>query len=146
MRSIYKYDITTAENGIIEGPIVKLLTAQVQHNTIVVWAEVDTSKPNRKFQILPIGTGWPLDAPAGKDCILDTHSYISTIQIAGGSLVFHIYAAEILPKPVKKDVNPNEKLEKAKVAINNNNMDKKEASFTVTNVRINPDVLAHFLQ
>lgn len=143
MRSIYKYDITTAENGIIEGPITKLLTAQLHHGTMVIWAEVDTSKPNRKFQILPIGDSWPLDAPVGKDCILDTHRYISTIQIAGGSLVFHIYAAEIIPKPVKKTVQPEQKIEKAAV---DNSKNKKETSFTVTNVRINPEVLAHFLQ
>ena len=137
MRSIYKYDITTAENGVIEGPITKLLTAQVQHNTIVVWAEVDTDKPNRKFQILPIGTGWSLDESADKNCILDTHSYISTIQIAGGALVFHIYAAEIVSK--KKTTQPE------KVVVNNTK-GKKEVTFTATNSRINPDVLAHFLQ
>ena len=141
MRSIYKYDIVTAENGIVEGPITKLLTAQVQHNSIVVWAEVDTTAPNRKFQIIPIGTGWPLDAPAGKECILDTHTYISTIQMAGGSLVFHVYAAEILPAPVKEKKPENETAQKAKVKVNPN----REASFTVTNCVINPEILQKFL-
>ena len=102
MRSIYKYDIVNTSNGIIEGPITKLLTAQVQHGTIVVWAEVDTEAPNRKFEVFPLGTGWPLDPPAGKECILDTHTYLSTVQLAGGSLIFHVYYAEITPKPVKK--------------------------------------------
>jgi hypothetical protein len=141
MRSIYKYDIVTAENGIIEGPITKLLTAQVQHNSIVVWAEVDTTAPNRKFQIIPIGTGWPLDAPAGKECILDTHTYISTIQMAGGSLVFHVYGAEILPTPVKEKKPETEKVQKVKAKVNPN----REASFTVTNCVINPEVLQKFL-
>ena len=141
MRSIYKYDIVTAENGIIEGPITKLLTAQVQHNSIVVWAEVDTTAPNRKFQIIPIGTGWPLDAPAGKECILDTHTYISTIQMAGGSLVFHVYGAEILPTPVKEKKPETENVQKAKAKVNPN----REASFTVTNCVINPEILRKFL-
>lgn len=141
MRSIYKYDIVTAENGIIEGPITKLLTAQVQHNSIVVWAEVDTTAPNRKFQIIPIGTGWPLDAPAGKECVLDTHTYISTIQMAGGSLVFHVYGAEILPTPVKEKKPETENVQKAKAKVNSN----REASFTVTNCVINPEILQKFL-
>jgi hypothetical protein len=141
MRSIYKYDIVTAENGIIEGPITKLLTAQVQHNSIVVWAEVDTTAPNRKFQIIPIGTGWPLDAPAGKECILDTHTYISTIQMAGGSLVFHVYGAEILPTPVKEKKPETENVQKAKAKVNPN----REASFMVTNCVINPEILQKFL-
>ena len=104
MRSIYKYDIVNTSNGIIEGPITKLLTAQIQHGTIVVWAEVDTEAPNRKFEVFPLGTGWPLDPPAGKECILDTHTYLSTVQMAGGSLIFHVYYAEITPKPVKKTI------------------------------------------
>jgi hypothetical protein len=141
MRSIYKYDIVTAENGIIEGPITKLLTAQVQHNSIVVWAEVDTTAPNRKFQIIPIGTGWPLDAPAGKECILDTHTYINTIQMAGGSLVFHVYGAEILPTPVKEKKPETENVQKAKAKVNPN----RETSFTVTNCVINPEILQKFL-
>ena len=139
MRSIYKYDIIAAENGIIEGPITKLLTAQVQHNSIVVWAEVDTTTPNRKFQIIPIGTGWPLDAPEGKECVLDTHTYISTVQMAGGSLVFHVYGAEILPTPVKDKKPENETAQKVKAKYN------REASFTVTNCVINPEILQKFL-
>ena len=104
MRSIYKYDIVNTSNGIIEGPITKLLTAQIQHGTIVVWAEVDTEAPNRKFEVFPLGTGWPLDPPAGKECILDTHTYLSTVQMAGDSLIFHVYYKELTPKPVKKTV------------------------------------------
>lgn len=128
MRSIYKYNITTAENGIIEGPITKLLTAQIQHGTIVVWAEVDTSKPNRKFQVIPLGTGWNLDPPSEAGCILDTHQYIGTVQVASGALVFHVYAAEILPVPSEKS-----DLEKSK--------DRQPAKS-----RINHDVLTHFIQ
>jgi hypothetical protein len=143
MRSIYKYDIVTAENGIIEGPITKLLTAQVQHNSIVVWAEVDTTAPNRKFQIIPIGTGWPFDAPAGKECILDTHTYISTIQMAGGSLVFHVYAAEILPAPVKNREDANNK-GTIGAEISKNAEKVKKENYTVTAV-INPEVLQKFL-
>ena len=133
MRSIYKYDIVNTNNGIIEGPITKLLTAQVQHGTIVVWAEVDTETPNRKFEVFPIGTGWPLDPPAGKECILDTHTYLSTVQLAGGSLIFHIYYAEITPKPVKN--TPPAPVQKAAAR-------KEYAVESVT--MINPEILKVF--
>ena len=109
MRSIYKYDVINTGNGIIEGPITKLLTAQVQHGTIVIWAEVDTAAPNRKFKVFPLGTGWQLDPPAGNECILDTHTYLSTVQMAGGNLVFHVYYAEITPKTVKENIPKPEK-------------------------------------
>ena len=142
MRSIYKYDITEAENCVIEGPITKLLTAQAQYNTIVVWAEVDTTAPNRKFRIVLVGTGWPLDALPGKKCILDTHTYINTVQLAGGNLVFHVYGAEIISNPIndRKPKNENIQKEKAKANIN-----KQEAALTDTNCVINHEILRKFL-
>jgi hypothetical protein len=144
MKSIYKYVVDTAENGIIKGPITKLLTAQVQHGMLVVWAEVDTDKADRKFQIIPIGTGWNLDAPSDKTCVLDSHTYLSTVQYAGGSMVFHVYAAEILPAPVKNREETSKKI--AEYAKANKTVDKeKKESYTVTTV-INPEILAHFLR
>ena len=144
MRSIYKYDIVAARDSIIEGPITKLLTAQVQHGTIVVWAEVDTNAPVRKFEVFPIGTGWPLDPPLGRECVLDTHTYLNTIQFTGGSLIFHVYYKDVTPAPVKKPKTPKEKAEKVekKVAISNT----KEATFSEINTMINPDVLRKFIQ
>jgi hypothetical protein len=132
MRSIFKYDVVEAKNGIIEGPITKLLTAQVQHGSIMVWAEVDTDAENVKYQVIPIGTGWPLDAPAGEQCVLDTHQYLSTVQLAGGGLVFHVYAKELTPIKVKKTEPPKARVNKA-----------TEATFTGSAV-INPEILAVF--
>lgn len=143
MRSIYKYSVMSAEHGIIEGPITKLLTAQAQQGDIVVWAEVDTSKPNRKFQIVPVGTGWSLEAANNKESILDTHTYISTVQFANGNLVFHIYGAEIVSNPVKKTEPPKEKVKKVEKAVDNSK--NKEATFSGTITMINPDVLRQFL-
>ena len=142
MRTIYKYDIVAAHDSIIEGPITKLLTAQVQHGTIVVWAEVDTNAPVRKFEVFPIGTGWPLDPPLNRECVLDTHTYLSTVQFAGGSLIFHVYYKDVTPVPAKKPEPPKEKVEKVAVAINN----PKEAIFNGTITMINPDILKQFIQ
>ena len=143
MRSIYKFDILKAANNIIEGPIVKLLSVQVQHGSIMLWAEIDTDLPNSKWSILPIGTGWPLDPPAGKQCVLDTHKFFDTIQIPDSSLVFHIYYAKIAEKVIERErseVNnrneaPMVKFEKSKTA-----------KFTAKNTVINQEVLEKFLR
>lgn len=144
MKSIYKYVVDTAENGIIKGPITKLLTAQIQRGNLVVWAEVDTEKEDRKFQIIPIGTGWNLDAPEDKTCVLDSHTYLSTVQYANGSLVFHVYAAEILPAPVKEREENNKKASAYADKNTNKNKNQKK-SYTVTATMINPEVLEHFI-
>jgi hypothetical protein len=136
MRSIFKYDVVEAKNGIIEGPITKLLTAQVQHGSIKVWAEVDTEAENVKYQIIPIGTGWPLDAPAGEQCILDSHQYLSTVQLAGGGLVFHVYAKELTPIKVKKTEPTPEKADRVKKTI--------QVGGAKAEVVINPEILAVF--
>ena len=144
MRSIYKYDIIEAKDGIIEGHITKLLHVGVQHNSIKVWAEIDTNAPVRKFQILPIGTGWNLDSTrADKQSILDTHTYMGTVMLANGNLVFHVYGTEIVSAPVKKPEPPKEKTEKAEKVIDINK--NKEATFSGTITMINPDVLRQFL-
>ena len=150
MRTIYKYDVVAARDSIIEGPITKLLTAQDQHGTIVVWAEVDTDAPARKFEVFPIGTGWPLDPPLNRECVLDTHTYLNTVQFAGGNLIFHVYYKDVTPAPVKKPKPPvpvkeseplKEKVEK-KMATNS----AKEATFSGTITMINPDILRKLIQ
>lgn len=144
MRSIYKYDIVEAKDGIIEGPITKLLHVGVQHNSIKVWAEIDTNAPIRKFQILPLGTGWNLDTGrADKQCVLDTHTYMGTVMLANGNLVFHVYGTEIVPAPVKKPEPPKEKVAKVEKVVDNSK--SKEATFSGTITMINPDVLRQFL-
>lgn len=144
MRSIYKYDIVEAMDGIVEGPITKLLHVGVQHNSIKVWAEIDTNAPIRKFQILPIGTGWNLDSTrADKQSILDTHTYMGTVMLANGNLVFHVYGTEIVPAPVKKPETPKEMVAKVEKVVNNSK--SKEATFSGTITMINPDVLKQFL-
>jgi hypothetical protein len=146
MRSIYKYDIVEAKDGIIEGPITKLLHVGAQHNSIKIWAEIDTNAPIRKFQILPIGTGWNLDTGrADKQCVLDTHTYMGTVMLANGNLVFHVYGTEIISASTKKPELPKENVVKAEKVINTNNSKNKEATFSGTITMINPDVLKQFL-
>lgn len=135
MRSIYKYNILDGQDGVITGPITKIINAAEQHGNIVVWAEVDTDAPARKFQVIPIGTGWNLDPPSNKECVLDTHTFLNTIQLMDGHLVFHVYYKELTPVIVKKP-EPS----KEKVAVN-----AKEATFSGTIAMINPDILRKFV-
>lgn len=136
MRSIYKYDIMKVKDGIIEGPITKLLTAQAQHGSIMVWAEIDTEAENVKYQVIPVGTGWSLDMPAGEQCILDTHQYIGTVQLAGGGLIFHVYAKKLTPVKVKKAEPTPEKTDGVKKTI--------QVGGAKAEVTINPEILAVF--
>lgn len=141
MRSIYKYDVLKLSEKnegatVIEGPITKILTVQVQHDSIMVWAEVDTEMPNRKFEVAAIGTGWPLDA---NNCVLDTHDYLGTLQFMEGHLVLHIYIKELIPTTVKnKPVKTNKGELKVEFKPN-------EATFTSV-AMINPEVLAKLIQ
>ena len=141
MKSIYKYDIVTAQNGIIEAPITKVLYAGEQNQSIKIWAEVDTDAPVRKIQFIPIGTGWNLDNAIGDKNILDTHKYLNTVILAGGSLVFHIYYADVVTKEIKKTTQPEKK--EAKAVTNSPNATSARFSDTVT--MINPSVLKQLI-
>lgn len=142
MRSIYKYDVLKLSEKnkggtIIEGPITKILTVQVQHDSIMIWAEVDTEMPNRKFEVAAIGTGWPLDA---KNCVLDTHNYLGTLQFMDGHLVLHMYIKEITPN-IKIKETETSKTNKGELKVE---FKPKEAFFSGT-AKINQDVLAKLI-
>jgi redox-regulated HSP33 family molecular chaperone len=105
MRSIYKYDIGEAPICHITGPITNILCAGEQNDGIKVWAEVDTTISNKKYEIVVIGTGWGADI-FSKDGtpIFDTHKYIGTVPLEGGRLIFHLYAKEIVPEQTKEQI------------------------------------------
>jgi hypothetical protein len=142
MKSIYKYPITNSNGGIIEGPITKLLTAQEQYGNIVVWAEIDTDKPNVKYRVMPVGTGWPLDPSDGKPCILDEYTYLSTVQLVTGALVFHVYYKQMVETKVEKN---NDKTREGYAKANKPADKEKKENYTVI-AAINPEILAHFLR
>lgn len=143
MRSIYKYDVLKLsernEGGtVIEGPITKILTVQVQHDSIMIWAEVDTEMPNRKFEVAAIGTGWPLDA---KNCVLDTHDYLGTLQFMDGHLVLHMYIKEVTPNVKAKETETSKTNKGELLRIE---FKPREATFTGKAV-INQDILAKLI-
>lgn len=62
----------------------KILTAQMQGDTITLWAEVfdENRAEERTFEIF--GTGWHITPPDRN------REYVATVQAPGG-LVWHIY-------------------------------------------------------
>ena len=86
-RKIYKYPLQMADTQTVEMPEgAKLLTAQMQGQTLCLWALVDVEpelpKQNREIEI--IGTGNPFtEAP---------RRYIATAQ--SGQWVWHVFERE----------------------------------------------------
>ncbi len=81
MNTIWKFPLTDEETE-IEAPIERFLTAQMQDNTLCVWAIVNPDKTPRKYKITVIGTGWECQK-------IDASKYIGTVQM--GRLVWHCF-------------------------------------------------------
>lgn len=60
-----------------------ILTVQVQHGEPRVWALVQDDVPMLPRRLRIAGTGHPID-----ETIL---RYVGTFQVAGGSLIFHLF-------------------------------------------------------
>lgn len=109
MRTIYKYDITDLNNGILSAPIVRVLSVGEQRNRICVWAEVDTNKTPERWQFIPVPTGVSLDPPDNRRCLLDTHTFYGTVHLANSMLIFHVYGRNTTEaiKPTHVEGKPN---------------------------------------
>lgn len=85
MHTIYKYILKAEDEQILKLPIgSKILTAQVQRGEICLWALVTGSFTAAERTICIHGTGHPIAKAYNL-------TYISTVQLDGGSLVFHIF-------------------------------------------------------
>lgn len=94
MNLIWKYELTQTTLNTLEMPVgAKVLTVQMQHNIPCVWALVKVGTPSltgaayckverRTFEI--VGTGQPFENA-------DKATYIGTVQMLGGSLIWHIF-------------------------------------------------------
>jgi len=80
---IWKYPLGPGEN-VLEMPSgAEILTVQVQGHQPVLWAKVIPNLPKEKRIIRVLATGEGFNGTGLK--------YISTFQIAGGSLIFHAF-------------------------------------------------------
>jgi hypothetical protein len=89
MRTIHKYKLEIDDTQIIKTPKdAHFIYAAVQRNEIYVWARVDTATEDVHRKILIFGTGHLMPED------IDDLDYIGSVQMAGGSLVWHIYEGE----------------------------------------------------
>ena len=88
MRQIWKW-ILKDEETVIQAPVERFLTAQLQHGEIAVWGLVETRKPDVEWLLYVVGTGQPLlDSMRGE--------YLGTVQMLDGLLIGHVFAQKIL--------------------------------------------------
>lgn len=88
MKTIYKYPLQVTDHQKIAMPTdAKILTCQLQNGVLCLWAEVEIVAPElsgvdiRDIEIY--GTGRKMDERYNRD-------YIATVQMFGGSLVWHV--------------------------------------------------------
>lgn len=86
IKKIFKYPIPVADAFEISLPEnAQILTVQAQFEDACLWALVDP-EARTEIRILRIfGTGHPVDGP------INNLKYISTFQLNGGQLVFHVF-------------------------------------------------------
>lgn len=87
MRSVYKYTLSIAYEQRLEVPAdAAAMAIQVQHGKPQLWMLVSTSPstPRRGILLRTYGTGQPIKDNPG--------TYFGTYQLAGGSLVSHVFA------------------------------------------------------
>ena len=92
MKKVYKYPIEITDFQVIEIPVgSKLLSAQMQRDTLCLWALVDPEQKTLCRQgIIIAGTGHPVHE--------DTYrlaEFLGTVQSHEESLVWHIWTREI---------------------------------------------------
>jgi hypothetical protein len=87
IKTIYKYELQITDEQGINMPIgAEILTAQMQGENLQLWALVDPDRDIKKRFFEVIGTGHDVT------CFSNTErKYISTVQLSGGKLIFHVF-------------------------------------------------------
>ena len=82
MRTVWKFNIPV-EGSIAMPKGAQPLAVQIQDGAPCLWTMVDLTQPSALYPIHVIGTGHPIPDAVGR--------YVGTFQLAGGSLVFHLF-------------------------------------------------------
>jgi hypothetical protein len=83
MMQVWKYSLNWGRNVHSMPQCAQILTAQMQHDSVVMWALVDPSMPKELRSFDVYGTGHEMPAHPG--------NYVATIQMKGGALVIHVF-------------------------------------------------------
>ena len=85
MNTIWKYQLEICDEQHLQMPSgAKILTVQIQQETVQLWACVDPDQTLILRQIRIHGTGHHVPNH-------DKLKYISTFQLQDGNLVFHVF-------------------------------------------------------
>ena len=86
MKTVFKYSLSLVAHQTIRVPEgIRILSVQMQQDTIQMWGLVDDKATNRNLEILIFGTGH--DIIDGDDLM-----YLGTLQPRTGMLVWHVFA------------------------------------------------------
>lgn len=83
---IWKFTLALEDYQVIEMPAgAVLLSVQIQHGSICIWARVDpnASKQDKHFWIAGTGHFIPTEALGA--------TFLGTLQLQGGHFVFHVF-------------------------------------------------------
>lgn len=84
-QTIWKYNVKIDDVQTVAMPEgAKLLSVQVQHNLVTIWAMVDPRNLNVNRIIQMAGTGHDMSERIMGD-------FLGTFQIESGALVFHVF-------------------------------------------------------
>lgn len=87
MHTIHKYQLAITDKQLVDIPRGgKVLSAQIQRDTLCIWALVDDAAPVEPRTFYVHGTGHKLLDPTAR--------FIGTVQMRGGALIFHVFEKE----------------------------------------------------
>ena len=87
MSEIWKFRLDPNNSPVDVPEGAKVLSAGVQgDDDIFIWAEVETTKPTEVRHFEVYGTGHTIADPVNT-----TRTFIDTVQMYGGSLIFHVF-------------------------------------------------------
>lgn len=88
MQTIWKYKLPVLDEFHVDMPAgSRILTAQVQHNQLNLWALVDTEATVIPYNFAILGTGNPIEKEANLEC----YRFIDTFQLYEGGFVGHLF-------------------------------------------------------
>lgn len=84
-KTVWKYEFHLIDEFAIEMPKgARVLAAQEQYGSPMMWALVDPTQPVEMRRFRLAGTGHKIDNA-------DHLTYVGTLQLQGGGLVFHLF-------------------------------------------------------
>lgn len=90
MLTVHKYPVPLTDDFSIQMPAgAQVLSFQVQYGEMQLWALVNPSASSTPRHFRLAGTGHPIEEAVSR------LRFIGTVQLRGGSLIFHLF--EIVP-------------------------------------------------